>query len=438
MGCAVVDKAYVHTQPAELECNVESALSTNAEAVTDARYVARQPIFDQRGRVHGYELLFRQGPLGGFSGESDTATRMMLDNAVLFGVEKLSGNALSFVNCTREALVGRLVEVLSPHHVVLEILETIEPDAELIHALKKLKGLGFRLALDDFIWKPELQPLVELADYIKVDLLQSGPRERKELFRLLAGGNRPVAMLAEKVESMEEYHQACSEGFRFFQGYYFCRPTLIESRKVPENRISQLELLASLQENDYDPHRIAHQVKRDAGITYRLLRLINSPIYALQKEIGSVETALITVGELTFRRIVMLAVASELNAGGNEEVLRMALIRARFCERASSEFDLDPNEQYLAGMFSMLPTMLRVPMESAISILPLRNEIRSALVGEDIAERGPLNWVEAVETGDWTGCDAIASACGAESARLLEAHEAAQQWASALLSSATA
>ncbi|MDE3200542.1 MAG: HDOD domain-containing protein [Acidobacteriota bacterium] len=422
------------TQTAESALRVENESLTGSGTASEARYVARQPIFDLRGRVHGYELLFRSGPVGGFSGDLDSATRQMLDNTVLFGLEKLSGNVLSFVNCTREALVGEFVKVLSPNQVVLEILENIEPDEELIHALKKQKAHGFRLALDDFLWKPELQPFVELADYIKVDLLQSGPLERRELFRRLAG--RPVALLAEKVESMEDYHLTCSEGFRFFQGYYFCRPTLLENHKVPENRISQLELLATLQQSGFDVHRITRMVKRDAGITYRLLRLINSPMYGLQKEIGSVETALITVGESTFRRIVMLAVASELNAGGTGEILKMALVRARFCERAAGDFGLDANEQYLVGMFSVLPTMLRVPMESAIESLPLGNEIRSALMGDQCAERCALDWVEGVEQGDWRRCDAITRESNVAGSKLLEAYEAATQWAAALLSSA--
>src|ERR1700677_3893605 len=133
------------------------------------RYVARQPILDRNARVHGYELLFRAGPEAGFRGNGDIATRTMLDNTVIFGLEKLTGGLPPFVNCTRESLTEELVNVLPPSMTVLEILETLEPTPELITACRKLKDAGFRLALDDFTWEQKFDALVELADYIKVD-----------------------------------------------------------------------------------------------------------------------------------------------------------------------------------------------------------------------------------------------------------------------------
>jgi c-di-GMP-related signal transduction protein len=426
------DEADMKAASSEIETARKSNTAHSQEVSHDARFVARQPIFDLRTRVHGYELLFRSGPTTAFSGDGDTATRLMLDNTVLFGMEQLAGSALSFVNCTREALVSQLVEVLPPNLAVLEILEFLEPEPVLIQALKKLKARGFRLALDDFAWRPELLPFVELADYIKVDFMQSGRRERAELKRRLGG--RPLAMIAEKVETLDDYHIACEEGFSFFQGYYFCRPTLIENRAVPRNRITQLELLVALQESQYDVPRITQMVMRDPAITYRLLRLINSSVYAVQKEIRSVKAALITVGEKAFRNIVTLAITSELNAGGTAEVLRMAFVRARFCERASEVFNLDPNEQYLVGMFSLLPAMLNVSMEKILAALPLRNEIRAALMGEQAPERCPLAWMEAMEQGNWKHCDDIAERNDLDQRLLLEIAEEARKWAQSTLS----
>ena len=213
----------------------------------ELRYVARQPILDLRGNVQAYELLFRGGPELVFRGDGEFATRTMIDNTVLFGLDKLTGSLPAFVNCTSEALIKDQVGLLPSGTTVLEILETVEPCPELIAACGRLKKLGFRLALDDFVWRPELQPLIEMADFIKIDFLISGPAERRRTIGRLK--SLPVLLLAEKVETQEEYRRAQAEGFSLFQGYYFCRPTLLTERTVPANKIFHLELLRALQQD---------------------------------------------------------------------------------------------------------------------------------------------------------------------------------------------
>ncbi|HUX27274.1 MAG TPA: HDOD domain-containing protein [Terracidiphilus sp.] len=395
------------------------------------RYVARQPILDLHGKVRGYELLFRSGPEEIFRGDGDHATRTMLDNTVLFGLEKLTGGLPVFVNCTLEALTGQLVDVLPPSMTVLEVLETIEPTPEVIAACRRLKSLGFRLALDDFVWAPQFEPLVEIADYVKVDFLQSGRDERRQLLRRLQC--KATALLAEKIETQQDYEEACAEGFTLFQGYYFCRPTLLKHRAVPANRLSQFEILRALKHSPLDLGAVSQLVKRDAGLTYRLLRLVNSPMCAVRQEIRSVRTALLVVGEDTFRRIAMLAIVSEFNASQPAEILRMALVRARFCELASTLCALDFTEQYLLGLFSLLPAMLQVSMTELTPALPLRDSIRDALLGAPGRERCLLQWIESNERGDWRQCDAIALSNGLDQDRLADYAGQAVEWAGTTL-----
>ncbi len=397
------------------------------------RYVARQPILDLRGRVHGYELLFRAGPEAAFRGDGDMATRTMLDNSVIFGLEKLTGGLPAFVNCTRESLVGEMVHVLPSGMTVLEILEDLEPTQELIAACRKLKSEGFRLALDDFTWKPGLEPLVHLADYIKVDFLQTGYVERQALLRNLQ--NVTVALVAEKIETQEEYAEACREGFTLFQGYYFCRPTLIESHKIPENSLSHIEILQHLRGKVIDVRKLTTLLKRDPSLTYRLLRLVNSPMCAMRQEVRSIQAALLAVGEESFRRIAMLAIASELNAGQPAEILRMAFVRGRFCELAAVLCTLDSTEQYLLGLLSMLPAMLRLPMAQLVPALPLREEIRKSLLGTENGERILLHWLECHEYGDWDTCDTLAAANGLDREFLVACYAEAVLWAEAGLHS---
>ncbi len=398
-----------------------------AEAASAMRYVARQPIMDRRARVHGYELLFRAGPEAGFRGDGNLATRTMLDNTVLFGLEKLTGGLPAFVNCTYEALTGELIHVLPRALTVLEILETLEPTPDLIAACRRLKTLGFRLALDDFVWEPRFQPLVELADYIKVDFVLSPPDQRKRLIHRVKG--MPIALLAEKVETQEEYQQACDEGFTLFQGYYFCRPTLLENRKVPANRLSQIEILHLLRDESLELKRITRLVKRDASLTYRLLRLVNSPLCAVRQEVNSIQSALLAVGEDAFRRIATLAITSELNANQPPELLRMAFIRARFCEEAAAFCALDPTEQYLLGMLSLLPAMLRMPMPELTPALPLRGPVRRALEGVANTVRILLAWLEFHERGDWAACVRAADASCLNEEQLLNIYAGAVLWA---------
>ena len=331
------------------------------------------------------------------------------------------------MNCTRESLVGEMVHVLPSGMTVLEILEDIEPTPELIAACRKLKSEGFRLALDDFIWKPNLEPLVHMADYIKVDFLQTNFQERKTLLSHLQGIT--VALVAEKIETQEEYVQACQEGFTLFQGYYFCRPALIESHKIPENSLSHIEIMQHLRSKVIDVRKLTALLKRDASLTYRLLRLVNSPMCAMRQEVRSIQAALLAVGEDTFRRIAMLGIASELNSGQPAEILRMAFIRGRFCELAAGICALDSTEQYLLGLLSLLPAMLRLPMTQLAPALPLREEIHAALLGTSNAERVLLHWLECNEYGDWEACDSVANANGLDREFLVACYAEAVLWA---------
>ena len=395
------------------------------------RYVARQPILDLHNRVHGYELLFRKGPEHVFRGDGNLATRTMLDNTVMFGLERLTAGLPAFVNCTREALLESLVQVLPSGMTVLEILETIEPVPPLVQACRDLKAMGYRLALDDFTWRPGIESLVEMADYIKFDFLATGPRQREEILRRLGGAK--VALVAEKVETQEQFTQACDQGFSLIQGYYFCRPVLLENHKVPLNRLTQINILRALQEDPVDLPALARLIKRDASLTYRLLRLINSPVCAMRQEVSSVLAALLAVGEDVFRRMALLAITSELNAHRPTEILRMAFIRGQFCELAAPLCALNSTEQYLLGLFSLLPAMLRIPMDDLTPLLPLREPIRQALQGADIPERSLLAWAIAHEYGDWEACDALAAAYSLDDEKLSRCYTEAVEWTEAAL-----
>jgi c-di-GMP-related signal transduction protein len=415
--------------PAEAAATREAALNRAG----GLRHMARQPILDLRGKVHAYELLFRDGLENAFRGDGEMASRTIVDNAVIFGLEDLTAGLPAFVNCTGELITGELAEVLPPETAVLEILETVDPTPELIASCRLLKAQGFRLALDDFVWRPMFVPLVEMADYIKVDFLATNAEQRQELFQQIRGHS--AAMVAEKVESIEEHNQARREGFTLFQGYYFCRPVMMEKRKIPSNRLHHFEILQLLHTDPMDFRRLGPLVKSDASLTHRLLRLVNSAGFGIRREVTSIHSALVIVGEENFRRMATLAIASELNAGRPAEILRMALIRARFCELAAALCAMDATEQYLLGMLSLFPAMLQIPIEEITPMLPLRTEICQSLQGAAKPERRMLAWLESHERGDWPASDLIVHANGLNREMLFRFYAAAVPWAESTLRS---
>jgi EAL and modified HD-GYP domain-containing signal transduction protein len=395
------------------------------------RYLARQPILDRRGRVHAYELFYRDGPGSFFRGDGKLATQTMIDNSVLFGLQNLANGLPAFVNCTAETLTGEHIGVLPPAVTVLEILEDVEPSSAVIAACRRLRGAGYRLALDDFVYRPALEPLIRIADFIKIDYQNTSAQQRRTILREL--GRFQARLLAEKIEKQSEYEEACNDGCTLFQGYFFCEPSSLKKRSVPANRAVHLRLLQMLQEDPLNLREISEVIKSEPALTYRLLRYVNSPLYGLWQPVRSIQSALILVGDDLFRRIGTLAVVSELNSGPSPEILRMALVRARFCEITSGLCSLNPIEQYLLGLFSLLPAMLQKPMDEALSGLPLSTPVREALLGTPSPLRYSLGWLEFHERGEFEKSDPIADARGLAGGVLGERFTQATLWADQLL-----
>jgi len=193
--------------------------------------------------------------------------------------------------------------------------------------------------------------------------------------------------------------------------------------------------LNMLHSHAVDFRKLSELVKQDAALTYRLLRLVNSPLCAVRQEVRSVESALLAVGEDNFRHIATLAIANEMNGTQPLEVLRMAFVRGRFCELAAPQCALDPGEQYLLGLLSLLPAMLCVSMSDLTPALPLRDSIREALHGTRNRERKVLDWLESHEIGDWATSDAIIQSNSLNSDQMVEQYSRAVVWADAALSS---
>ncbi len=392
----------------------------------DVRYISRQPIHNLRGRVHGYEILLQTGADGEPLANGHHVTRTILDNLVLFGYKRLTSGMPTFIRCTEEALTEQLVTVLPPPMTVLQIPQNIEVSPRLLEACRQLRQSGFRLALVDFTPDATQETLLNAVDYIKIDLTRTDLPGIKRFRRQIK--NTSVALIADNVHSQEDFRRACNEDFHFFQGFYFCDFEPIRNAKVPSNRLYHVEILRQLFRDPLDFKELCPLVMRDASLVYRILRVVNSPICAVHQEVTSLQSAIMILGEDTFRRIATLAIQCEAGKEQPPELLHMALIRARFCEQAAHLRKLDPGEQYLLGMLSLLPAMLRLPMAALAPEFPLRPVIVEALLGAETPERCLLAWIESLERGNFAACQKIADVFGLKHEQLNHFYAQATLW----------
>jgi EAL and modified HD-GYP domain-containing signal transduction protein len=341
------------------------------------RFIARQIILDESMQPYGYELLFRSGNENVFCGDSEAATNHIIDSCLSMIACSSSNNL--FINCTRDALVNMNVTLLPSHLVVLEILETVTPDPVLIRACKKLKMLGFRLALDDFLPHESKRPLVDMADFIKIDFRASSPSVRQEIYDMRS--NKATVFLAEKVETLSEVDTAQAEGNTFFQGYFHSRPEIIAEAQISANRLTYLQMLAVLAKPSLNLMEVERLLKLEPSLCYRLLRLANCALYGFRYRISTIHDALIAVGDDAFRKIVAVVLASKLSRTAPDRDIRQALERACFCQSLAPLLNQDPAELYMLGMLSMMDRMLNIPMEKLLGLICLSSRLEDALLG---------------------------------------------------------
>ena len=404
----------------------EAALLQEAKASVARRFIARQTIFDCNKKVYGYELLFRSGWENCFRGDTDEATRMMIADGALYGFHELTHGAPTFVNCTHESLVNGLVTLL-PNSTVLEIVETIVADEEVLEACARYKKLGYKLALDDFRMSEAMEGLLKLADYIKVDFRLSDAKERAEIMALLKGTN--ATLLAEKVETEQEFQAAVEEGFTLFQGYFFCHPTVFSKKIMPANGANYLYLLSALSQGDFHVSQLALLLKSEIALSYQLLRLVNSASFGANRQVRSLEDALMLVGETQFRKLIINAIATETCRGRSSELLVHVLHRARFLELMAPYTGESATEQYLFGLLSLMDVMLDMRVTDLIAALPLRPEIKEALSGESNEVGAALRLFESYKDADWESCISQSSMLHISESKLSDLYTESLAWA---------
>ena len=402
--------------------------------------IARQAILDRDRRLYGYELLFRSDPQrNAFDGTTAAAATMqVLSNILLsIGADNLLGGKKAFVNFDDHLLEKNMYRALPRESLVIEILETVAPTQSLLDLCRSIQSQGYTVALDDFADSPDYEALARTANVIKVDL-RLGSRE--EQARLVRTYKRPdVLMLAEKVETDAEFQWARQIGFDLFQGYFFARPVVVHSRQIPALKTTCLRLLKEVQRDTLDLDRVGKLIHEDVSLTYRWLRYANSALFQQREKFQSIASALLSLGEDNIRRWVALATLPMLATDKPNELIKLSLMRARFCELlAGAARSASPTDAFLVGMFSLLDALIDRPIADSLRTLDLKPEITSAILGIG-SEAGFLSriiqLVQSYERAEWAEVDVWCTICGLAPAETGDAYLDAAEWTHSILQS---
>ncbi len=397
-------------------------------------YVARQPIFTRRKKIFGYELLFRDAAAQlpcGIDGDKATAT--VLDNTFLnIGTETLAGTKKSFINFTHKLLIQKVPLLLPKQDIVVEILESVEPTPELIAACQEIARHGYTFALDDFNYSPEWEPLIALADIIKIDFRGSSIPEIQATLDAIPR-HEGMSLLAEKVETYADFKIAAEMGFDLFQGFFFCKPELITGKEISTSELNLMRIIAAVNQADFDFKTLEKIIAPDVSISYKLLRYINSAFFARAQTINSIQQALVYMGESEIRRFVSLIGMANLAKGKPEELIKASCIRGKFCESLArvAQTPGTPAELFTLGIFSLIHAILDQDMERVMRMLPLSVSIKNALAHQTGALIGYLALVEYYEKGQWGLFDRLATALKIPKNEIPALYRQACQWADA-------
>lgn len=365
-------------------------------------FVGRQPLFDTSLSVVGYEILFRGGPVPNraiIDNENQATSRVILNMFTDIDLEAILGGKQALINLTRDLILEGIPALLPPERVVVEVVETTQVDERLITALRRLRAQGYTIALDDWAAFSKLQPLLSLADIVKIDIQAFDPKRLvAEVGWLKSYG---VQLVAEKVETYAELRRCRELKFDYFQGFFLSRPEILRRTAVPPNQLETLQLISHMQDPDVAIEDLAAIIRRDVALSYKLLRVVNSAYYSLPRNVDSIKDAIVLLGTRQIGSWVSLINLAKI-ARKPRELTITALVRARMCElvaEVSGRYDADAF--YTVGLFSVLEALLDVSLDTALDALPLSPEIREAVTDYSGVMGKTLRGVIAYEQGDW-------------------------------------
>lgn len=366
-------------------------------------FLARQPIYDLNNQAIAYELLHRSSKENKFSFDvgADEATMKLLSNSYVIGFRELVNDKLAFINFSNDLILREIPSILPKDKIVVEILETVTPDNDVMLVLKKLKQAGYIFALDDVVKKTEFWKYGNLIDIYKVDFRATTKEERADFVAEIKAFNSSALLLAEKIETEEEYIEAVKEGFVYFQGYYFSKPIMVKGNDIPIRNATCFQILSELLDVDYNVNKIETIIKSDVAISYKIIKMLNSASFGFVQKISSIKQAIMLIGKKELSKWLTIIAMSEMESSNDVEVTRSLIVRGRFCELVSKESNSAMSSQcFLAGLFSDLDKYMKKDMKEIVDDLPVNQELKDALLGKDNYIFYVLSLVRAYENVD--------------------------------------
>lgn len=398
-------------------------------------FVARQPIFNPDRSIYGYELLFRAGPDNAFgNADGDFATASLISDSLhLHGIDMLTNGGKCFINLTRQALLDEIYTVLPPENTVVEVLETVEPDDDVLAACRRVRKAGYVLALDDYVLEPKFDPMLPLIDILKVEYSAIDSEQQMQLVQ--QHRKHGFDLLAEKIETHEDFQRANETGYSLFQGYFFCQPEMIQSRRLPASRMNYLRFLQAINNEETEVDEIEALVRQEVSLSYKLLRYLNSAGFGLRSGVKSIRHAITLLGQRPLRKWASLVAVNEISDDKPLELMMTCLIRARFCELLgeNSQSRSLSADMFMLGMFSLLDAMLDSPMTELVKKLALPAQIRDALTDESATLRPYVSLAIGFERADWPAISDAAQAIGLEGHIVNHAYREAIVWSGEIM-----
>lgn len=361
--------------------------------------VGRQPILDKNEELFAYELLFRS-PKTNLITDGEKATADVITNSLeSIGLSKLTQNKPVFINFTTKMIKSKVPEILSSEIVFIEILEDVEADAEIIEICKKLKNDGFKIVLDDFVFKKSLVELIKLADIIKIDFLNTTQKERKETLQLIRTSyNQQVEFLAEKIEDYSDLKEAKEDNYDYYQGFYFTKPDIVSGKKVEPFKLSYNRIIEELNKENPNFKKIEETIKQDLSMSYSLLRLVNSAAYGYN--INSIRQGVVILGMEKLKQWSILYSFKSWSNDKPDILLKISLIRAYFAESLKKYLDLE-QDLFILGMFSLIDAYLDRDLEDILEQISMKAEFKEALLTREGKLGEVLKIIEIYEKSNW-------------------------------------
>lgn len=410
---------------------MSDAISTDTfeiEEVRPVHYATRQPIFAVDETVIGYKLLFRTDAVPHCSGEVLAFTdNAAVDISSLVSLDILSDGRLAFIESNREVLLNQGLILLPPRKVVVEIGRSMVCDELVYEACCDLKNAGYRIALDDLELNDARMQLAQIADYIKVDVRK--PAWEATVHLLMKETQERFDVIAEHVDSRDDFQQARRSGVPYFQGYFFHKPKSMRTRSAPANRIVYMRLLRAISKLELDWKEIEELIKSDTTLYYRLLRFINSAGMGLRVEVRTIHQALSLLGDKEIRRWCRLASIFQMSKGQRSELILSSLVRARFCELLGDRFDHGDRDLFLLGLLSLMDAILEIPMSAVIDGLALDDASRALLLDHGGELKQLFEILAALEGGRWRNVVLACRTLGLKETDAAECYSAAIEWA---------